>query len=371
MEEPIRVLHFGMTYALGGIETFVMNVYRNIDRSKIQFDFIKNGSKMYFEEEVKEMGARVHTIVPRRENPFLYWYEINNIIKQNNYKIIHCHMNSLSTIKPIIAAKKAHYPCIIVHSHNQWRGTSKVTQYLHDYNFKKLKKINTFHLACSDVASHWIFGEDSKAEIIHNGIDLEKYAFRNETRRAYKKLLDLNEEEKVVGHIGRFDYQKNHEFLIDIFYEMLQQNPKVNLLLIGDGELKDKVKQKVKALGISNKVSFLGVREDVNKFLNVIDVLLLPSHYEGLPITLIEAQANGVPCIISDVISKDVKVTESIEYMSLNKSAKTWAQAALRATQVSERKDTYKQMKLAGYDIYEVVKRLETIYIEGYRNGTN
>lgn len=331
-DQPIRVLHVLGMLNRGGAESMVMNIYRNIDRKKIQFDFIVHGKeKGDYEAEILRLGGRIYRLPSYKVyNHSQYkssWHK--HFTSHPEHKIIHGHMTSTASIYMKIA--KLYTRLSISHSHNTSTNPgikSIVKQMLR----KSLPDIPNELLACSTEAGKWLYG-NRDFKILKNAIDTDKFKFDIE-RRNYKRTELGIANEFVVGHVGRLTYQKNHEFLLYIFSEIIKDVPNARLLLVGQGELEKDIKKKINELGLDDKVELLGVRADVNELIQAFDVFIMPSYFEGLPVTLVEAQAASLPCVVSDTITKDINITKYIEYISLEKSSREWAK--LTSTLVSE-----------------------------------
>lgn len=326
MNKPIRILHVFGRLNRGGAEMMIMTLYRNIDRTKVQFDFIVHANeKCAFEDEVRFLGGNIYK-VPRYngKNHFQYKKAWNEFFQNHpEYKIIHGHIRSTASIYLKIAKKLG--LITIAHSHNtsSGGGFSAVVKNILQY---PIRSIADYLFACSRAAGEWLYGKRAcKGDnffILNNAIDTEKFIFNEETRLKKRKELQI-EDKFVIGHVGRFHPQKNHYFLIDIFKEIYNINKNSVLLLIGDGDLKKSIQEKVEDLGLSNNVVFTGVRPNVPELLQAMDVFLFPSLYEGLPVALIEAQAAGLPCIVSDKITTDTKITDLISFVPLTKLPET------------------------------------------------
>lgn len=355
MEKPIRVLQVLGIVAGGGVESVIMNYYEHIDRSKVQFDFIvHDDNKIDITEKVEALGGRVYKVTPYYKNPVAFVWDIYKIIKRHHYRIVHSNMNTLSAF-PLFAAWLAGVPVRILHNHST---TSRIEtkRNILKLILRPVSRLFANHdLACSRLAADWMYGENmvnkGKVTIIHNAIDLDKFAFNSEKRKALRKALGLGEN-FTIGHVGRFVFVKNHEFLIDVFAEVVKENPEARLVLIGDGPLKRHIQQKVEDLGLSGKVQFLGMRNDVADLYNVMDLFLLPSYYEGLPVVGVEAQANGLPMIVSDHVTREMKVTDIVTYERLEMKPIYWAEKVEKYISSDwKRANTDEQMKKAGFDI--------------------
>lgn len=360
MEEPIRILIIGMHDKIGGVETFLMNYYRNIDRNKVQFDFISIYDKLCFENEIKSLGGRVYRICSEKVNPIKYCKQLEKIIRENNYKIVHINMLSAANILPVIVAKRQKIKRIIIHSHNSNTPSGLLRKLLNTLN-KPFLHLGTDFFACSKLAGEWLFGKNflkkHELKIINNAVDIDKYKFNAKTRENIRNELECREK-FVIGHVGRFCYQKNHDFLINVFYEVQKEDKDMILLLIGEGELKEEIQEKVKKLNIQDNVIFLGTTNKVQNYLQAMDLFVLPSRFEGLPVVGIEAQASGTKCLFSNNITKETKIVDNTEFLDLN--VQEWKNAILNCKNVSKE---YENVIDDKYNIRVASKELEKIYI--------
>lgn len=321
----IRVLQIGMTDNLGGIETFLMNYYKNMNRSEVQFDFIniyENG--LFFKDEIMKMGGKIYNISSYYKHPFKYIKELKKIINDNNYNIIHCNMNSAAMIYPLIASKLSNAKVIISHSHNSSSDKGFLKTIIHNINKHFIPLLATNYFACSEVAGEWFFSRkvrsSDKYKIIYNGIDFKKFNFNEESRIKKRKELGISSDTLVLGHVGRFNKQKNHRFLVEVFAEINKINCDSKLLLVGTGPLNDEILDLVKKLGIEDNVLFLGQRSDTNELYCAMDLFLLPSLYEGLPLVGVEAQVSGLKCLFSSNITRELSLSNYCEYLPLDKN---------------------------------------------------
>lgn len=356
-----RVLHIVACMDRGGLETMIMNYYRNIDREKLQFDFLVHSDNAgEYADEIKQLGGRIYHVSAM--NPFSMKYR--NQLKQffithSEYLVIHAHMNCMSAVV-LRVAKEVGVPVRIAHSHNTNEDFG-IKYFIKMYYKRKINLYATDRFACGEKAGRWLFGnEDFK--LIRNAIDLKSFVYSDETRKKARFALGIEENELVIGHVGRFADQKNHEFILDIFGE-IQKRFNSKLILIGDGEKKNSILQKIRSLDITEKVMLLGVRDDVEKIMQAFDVFLFPSKYEGLPVTLIEAQAAGLPCVISDTISREAILSEIVHVNRLSDSVTVWADS-VEAAGNTIRKDASEIIRQHGYDIQEQAKILECFYLE-------
>ena len=372
MTEPIRVAHVIGNWLGGGVESVVMNYYRNIDRNKVQFDFLCSESSTDIPyEEIEKLGGRVF-IVPNYTKVVKYQKELKKIFKENNYKIVHSHISTMSVF-PLRAAKKAGVPIRIAHSHSTTNKKEKKKNLLKQVLRPFSKLFATDYMCCSELAGRWLFGDKEydkgNVYLLNNAIDLEKFKYNNDIRKKMRKSLNISDDTLVIGHVGRFVEQKNHRFLIDIFNEVYKQNNNSLLLLAGQGPLIDEIKNKVKSLKLEKKVKFLGQRNDIDKLYQAFDVFLLPSLYEGLPVVGVEAQATGLLCELSNDMTKETKVLDTTRFISLDDTAEEWANKILDDVNKHKRIDSSKEMTDKNFNIKEETKRLEECYFNLYNNG--
>ena len=347
-----------------------MNYYRNIDKDKIQFHFLcdEDSTNIPY-EEIEKMGGKV-IIIPPYQRLFEYQKELYRIFKENKYKIVHSHISTLSVF-PLRIAKKAGVPIRIAHSHStsnkkEWKR-NLIKNILRP--FSKLYANQFF--ACSELSGRWLFGEkafkNNSIKIINNAIDLEKFKFNKEKRNEIRKKLKIDENIILIGHIGRFVTQKNHEFLIDVFNEIIKKRKQENfdskLILIGQGNLKENIIEKIKYLGLQDYVIFTGQTTNVSDYYNAMDIFVLPSLYEGLPVVGIEAQANGLLCEFSTDMTKETKVLNTTKFISLKETAKKWAEIILEDYKNFKRKNSFDEMTKKNFNIKEEAKKLEKYYI--------
>ena len=364
-KEPIRIAHIIGKWLGGGVESVVMNYYRNIDKNKIQFDFIcdEDSTDIPY-EEIEELGGKV-ILIPPYQKVFKYHKELKKVLMNGNYKIVHSHINTLSVFS-LWAAKSAKVPVRIAHSHSttnkkEWKK-NLIKNILKPFS----KLFATDYFACSELAGRWLFGnkefDRKKVFVLNNAIDLDKFKFNKEIRNQKRNELKIKDETLVIGHIGRFVEQKNHRFLIDIFNEIHNQEKNSILLLAGQGPLQEEIKQKVKDLKLTRCVKFLGQRKDANELYQAFDVFLLPSLYEGLPVVGVEAQASGNLCYLSNDMTKETKVLDSTVFMSLEYSAEEWAFGILRDSKKYKKHDTKTEVSNYGFNIKKEAKKLEEKY---------
>ena len=364
----LRVLHSVSNMARAGIETMLMNYYREIDRSQIQFDFLTNKPVPgEYDGEIQEMGGRV--FVSPGLNPLhfpRYRRFVANLVHNNpEIKIVHAH-NEAMGYYALKSAKDAGIRVRIAHAHN--------TQIIRDYKYplkmvckQLLPGAATDYWSCGRDAGIYYYGKKRWNEsgfILHNAIDLSRFAFRQEERDRLRQLHGL-EKCFVIGHVGRFNLQKNHTRLLDIFAEVVKAVPDARLALIGVGELEQDMKEKARAIGIQDKTLFLGQMANVNEWYQAMDCFVLPSLFEGLPVVGIEAQAAGLPCFFSDRVTDEVLLSPGARRISLEAEDAKWAGEIIKARQPeTERSHGMDIVREAGYDIHEEARKLQEIYLE-------
>ncbi|ALS37355.1 glycosyltransferase involved in cell wall biosynthesis [Enterococcus rotai] len=360
-KNKVRVLIFGMSNLLGGVETYMFNYYNHLDLSKIQVDFVTMYPTMYFEKEVEAKGAKVYHVTEVKKNPQKFISEVKTILSDEQYDIVHVNMLSAANILPVTIAKKMGVKKIFVHSHNANTPNGLLRKAMHQWNKRKIVRLATDYLACSKKAGTWLFGEELADQIIiiPNGVEIEQYKFDAQIRTEVRKELGLAEDQLVIGHVGAFREQKNHDFLIDIFATLHKKNPDAVLVLVGQGELQAKIQSKVTQLHLENNIKFLGVRQDSNRIYQAMDIFVLPSLFEGLPVVGVEAQAAGLPLIISDQVTRELAITENCQFLPIDDPEK-WAEAIL-ATKIANR-DISEDFSKNGYDINIASKSLNNLY---------
>ncbi|MCH3987860.1 MAG: glycosyltransferase family 1 protein [Lachnospiraceae bacterium] len=343
-----KILVFGITDNPGGVESFLMNYYRKIDRSKLQFDFLCNTEKVAYEEEILSLGGKIYRIPARSFDRKAFQTELNHFMQKHaaEYCAIWENVCSLANIDYLTAALKYGIPRRIIHSHNAENPDSFLRGLLHRINRYRVKRTATDFWACSEEAAKWFYGSSKGCRIIPNAIDIPKFKYDVKVREEYRRNLGI-EQKHVIGHVGRFHFQKNHEFLIHVFAKVVSKDPKAHLLLVGQGELEEKIKQLVSSMDMDEHVTFLGVRGDMPQLYQAMDLFVLPSVFEGLPVVSLEAQASGLPCVLADSVSAEAKVNENVQYLSLNDSEDIWAEAIKEAMNynLEKRSDQSKMLK--------------------------
>ncbi|WP_077858234.1 glycosyltransferase [Clostridium sp. BL-8] len=370
----LKVLQIVDSLEAGGIQAFILNINKNINLNKVSFDYVvyrNEDTSEFYDENVKEMGGEIiclpenHGI--KRIKSFIDLY---NFQKNKKYHIVHIHGDRAKSFFEAVALRFCKTPVIIIHSHNDRMSKDKKLYYIHlgiQSIIKHLwKYVVNYEFACSNNAAKWLFSKadvkDSKVRVINNGIDEKKFIYNEETRQRYRKKLKL-EDKFVLMHVGRFTYQKNHDFLIDVFNSVRSKCSNAILLLIGEGELKEEVIKKVKSLNLEGKVIFYGLSNEIYNILQAADIFVFPSYYEGLPVVGVEVQAAGLMTIASDSISDEIKITNYWNSVSLNKSPKEWAEIILKYKDGYIRKDTSEEIRNAGFSVSVIAKKLQDLYI--------
>ncbi len=368
MSEPVRILHIVGAMVPGGMENFIMNLYRQMDRSRFQFDFVvhqRNEKDLC--REIEELGGRVYLLPRLTKKPVQNLREIKRLVRENHYPVVIRHTANALAAPQLLAAKRAG-AVTVCHSHNE----TDPQVLLHRLGRIVLRWAADERLACSDRAGQWMFGGQGFT-VVHNAIDLEAFAYSAERGQNIRQEFGL-EGRHVYGNIANFIASKNHLYLLDIYAEILKKDPQARCFCLGEGELRPEIEEKLHALGLDGKVILTGIRKDVPDFMSCVDVLLFPSRFEGLPLTLIEAQAAGLPALISDTITRDVIVTEGlVTPMSIEKPAADWAKEAVRlaadgdgsAAEKAQRRAAQKEsIAAAGYDIRQLAVWYQS-FLEG------
>lgn len=359
MNNIVKVLIINtVEFKLNGITAVIMNYYKKMDKSDMQIDFITiNDVDLEYIEEFKKNNSRIYTL-RRKKNPLSYFINLFKLMKKNHYDIIHIHGNSATVAIETVAAYLANIPVRIVHSHNTTCNHKKI----HNFLYPIMKRTYTHGIACGEDAGKWLF-RNEPFEVMNNGIDLDKFIYNANISKEYKEKINFNSR-KIIGHIGNFVYQKNHEFLINSFNELIKKDSGYLLLLIGEGVLLNDIKEKVNSLGLNENVLFLGKTTEVNKYLQAIDIFVLPSHFEGVPVVLIEAQSLGLPCYVSDKVSTEAKLTDLIEFLPIDDTS-GWVNKIIN-TEICNREEkcnkSHKIIDQVGYNVTKNAYRMKGLY---------
>lgn len=360
MREPLHILHVLGALDSGGVSNFVMNTYRSIDRTRVQYDFALTQGPALMDEEAKSMGAR------------LYYFDSSKSIIENLDEIlgekgpfdgVHSHLFFYSGLV-LQCAKKHDVPIRVAHAHNAHTGESSsiFRRSYENYMRYLIQSKATMMLGCSEKACRYVYGnrrmKDSRVCVLPDGIDCDRFSFDESKRNEIRNRFGL-EDRFVVGHVGHFNPAKNHEKIIEVFHEVKKRNKKAALLLVGDGELETRIREKVNDLGLDKDVVFAGAHTNVEDYYQAMDVFLFPSRYEGFGMAMIEAQANGLSCVASDVVPIETNATGKVIFLSLNACASVWAKALLE----KNRDVSCAELVRCKYDIHEVTDKLLSVYL--------
>lgn len=361
----MRILHIGLSEHLGGIETYLYKIARNIDLKKYEFSFLINqGEHPCYQEELQALGCRFYEIPARRDGLFGFCEAFQKLMETGNFDMVHDHLNSLSCTEPIHIALKSGV-CVIAHSRNSQTICKIRSKMLHKLHYLTLPRKSITLIAVSDLAGKWMFGKHAQVIILNNGVDVDRFQFSEADRKRLRSQYGIGEE-RVIVHTGAFRAQKNHLFLLDIFSELHLLEPETKLIFVGDGVLAPQIKEKADLLGLQNYVIFAGERADVNEWLSAADVFLFPSLHEGFPNALLEAEAAGLPCIVSDTVTKQVRIEGLCEYVSLKKSAREWAEIVHGCKKNERRNEAGSLIRDYQLDVGSEIKRLTGVYDEIY-----
>lgn len=354
---PIRVLHIVPKLEMGGIGMMLLNYYQILhDNNMFIFDFVVHGSEIgELESEFAKLGCKIYHITPKKDNYKMYVQQLNEIFLHNHYLIVHAHQNSMSFI-PLKIAKKNKIPIRIAHSHSCIVNASfpqKINRFI---SIWLIKKYATHYAYCSQASKKWVFGENMKnGQLILNGIDIDLFKFNLYAREAIRKELKL-EDKTVLGFVGRLDTEKNVSFILQLLSELPTN---YSLIIIGNGPLYGELNEMSMNLKLNDRVLFLGAKNDVYKYYNAFDVLLLPSFFEAFPVTLIESQTNGLVSLVSENIPEDVRKTELVKKVKLS-DEKEWLS---HIREIDLNYDRSFQSELNDFSSKSLGKKLEDYYL--------
>ncbi|KMY51893.1 glycosyltransferase family 1 protein [Peribacillus loiseleuriae] len=364
--EPIRILQVVTIMNRGGLETMLMNYYRQMDRNKIQFDFMVHRTEEgHYDAEILSLGGKIYRMPQIRPGNYrLYFKQLHHFFTvHSEYKVVHSHINENSSFV-LRAAKRVGVPCRIAHSHLSDLGIDLKLPFRLYARFTMKDNPNQY-FACSKNAGKWLFGQRVPASkeitVLNNAVNVDEFKYDGKIRSKIRNEFNAGNK-LVLGHIGRFNKQKNHEFLIEIFKVLHHKQPNSMLVMAGEGHLKPFIEKKVADLGLSSSVMFLGIREDVSNIMQGMDLFLFPSLFEGLPVVLVEAQAAGLKCVVSDTITSETDVSGRIEFVNLKASPEEWANRILSSSY--EHTDTAELLRQNGFDTVTMAKWLTEYYAE-------
>lgn len=391
MKKPIHVLHVLGGVGLGGAESRIMDLYRRMNRDEIQFDFLVHSEAMnrcissamnrftreterkpeFYDEEIEAMGGHIY-VLPKFKvyNYFFYRRAVRKFFaKHKEFRVVQGHMTSTAGIYLPIA-KKAGVPITVAHARNA--GVVKGPKGAATRFFRReLVEKADFCFACSVLAGQDVFGRNAVSEgrvkIIYNAIDVRRFTYDEKEREAARKQLGISQE-LVLGHVGRFEYQKNHPYLLEVFAAVCREREDAVLLLLGEGKDRPAMEERCKQMGIADRVRFMGNRKDTERYYQAMDIFLLPSFFEGLPGVLMEAQAAGLKCFVSDTVTREAKATDLVTYLSIEKPAESWAKEILERADY-ERRDTAQELTAAGFNVYTQAGGYSLFYQKGDSSG--
>ena len=367
-KKRIKVLHFTVANTGGGITKFILRLWQHIDKRRFQFDFVTMSKHLDFAEQLEKDGCNIYYLsVYAEEDREKFANEVIEILKRG-YDVIHLHTTWWRGFWIEELAKEVGISKIIVHAHstdvyikdNQLKGDARKLHY--SYQKRLTKDIATDFWACAKDAAYWLYGDripEEMIKIVPNAIELDKFDYNEMTRRVYRERMSLSDK-FVIGMIARFQYEKNHEFAIRFLKKMTYYVNNAVLLLIGIGDLEEEIKNLVKKNGLQDKVMFLGLRSDVAELLQAMDLFILPSRFEGLSIAAVEAQASGLKCIVSNLQTEEVKITDNIKLLDL--CEEIWIEEALKYSKGYNRNSKRKELAEKGYDICTEIKKIEELY---------
>ena len=366
----IRILHILHSMDRGGAENALMNYYRHINRDEMQFDFLLTSpDHCQFEDEILAMGGRMYRI-PRmtKSKPFEYLAAINTFFKEHKeYKIVHSHTSSKSVF-PLFFAKIHGVKVRISHSHNT-KSEAGLNGKIRDFLKKPLLYVANNYFACGEESGRWLYGDrlfnQGKVRVIPNVIEGRHFEYDEVKRKEMRRIMGVSDETVVIGCTARFNIQKNHSFLLDVFTDYYKKNAESRLLLIGDGDLRESLESKAKRLGIYDKIIFTGVVPNVADYEQAMDIFAMTSLYEGLPLSVVEAQIAGLPCLVTDVVTKEVDLTGLVSFLSIRNGCDIWV-CEIEKQRNRKRRGYLQEIIKAGYDAETSAKSLQQYYMDLY-----
>jgi len=361
--EPIRVLQVIGGLNRGGAETMLVNLYKAIDKTKVQFDFVIHDSRQdAYIKDIEALGGKIYVFPKFTFKNYISYKKHWEKFLENHpeYKIIHSHVRSYAIVFVRVAKKLGIKT--IVHSHSTSNGSGKKA-FLKNLMQLPLRKECDYMFACSKISGQWLFGKDvvnaPNYKMIKNAIDTQKYVVDSSVRENMRSELGV-EGKTVYGHVGRLSAPKNHKFLLEIFKEIVKKEPDSALLIVGQGECRKQIEEYTDELGLNDSVIMTGARGDIPEVLSAMDVFLFPSFWEGLPVTVVEAQASGLPCLVSDKVTEEVKVSDAVTYLPIDTGTDCWVSNALNLK--GKRFDVISDIKKAGFDVNDSARDLEEFY---------
>lgn len=368
---PVNVLYvFGDRLRRGGIENFMMNYFRHMDKSIVHIDFAISGeTRGAFDDEIENAGSCIYRLPKPGRNTFRYAQEFSKILKSGKYKIVHAHCDA-TNFRVLRLAWECKIPVRIAHSHNVQHiltGKSKLKLPYYEYSRKRVADYASVCYACSEEAGRWLYG-NHKFEIIPNAINIERFLFQKEKRNSLREKFKISQNVIVLGHVGRFDIQKNQIFLIKLLKKLSENEAgKYRLLMIGDGWNREDIARKAREYRIEDQVIFTGEVSNPQDYYNMMDIFLMPSLFEGYGMALEEAEVNGLPCIASTYVPKEVDVLDHIDFVPLNFDL--WQKKIRKLFPPERYQDAADELKRKGYDIRDAARKLQDAYVRLYQNA--
>ena len=367
--KKIKVLQINIGSRFGGVSSLIYNLYLNINQKKVVFDFLSVNKSSYeiYRKEINKMNGNLYSFNICEKgllSKLKFYKNLQIFLKNHKYDIV--HINSGSIVFDLISAlavKKSCQSKIVIHCHSM-QNNKYIKKIISNFLKPFLSKIGDYYLACSKIAGDKMFSKkivnSLKFSILNNGIDVEKYKFNSDIRQKLRKQYNISKDAIVVGNVARFSKIKNHDFMINLFNEYYQKNPNSYLILIGDGELEEEIKNKVKKIGIEQNVIFTGVIKNVYEYLNLMDIFIFPSESEGFGLAVLESQANGLYTIASTGVPKETKLTDLISYEQLN--IKIWLKKLIEYVEIDNRNSYNEIIKSTDYNILKSSEKLLSIY---------
>lgn len=368
--ECIKVLQIGVSSYPGGVENATMNYFRSLNRERVCFDFVCMEDSLAYSEEIQRTGGKIYYLPSPKDHMLQFARELRDVINGGHYDVVHVNMLSAVNLLPVLFSQNTYAKRIVAHAHNSGLPRGGMKKAAH-YVLKPLIPLLTKEwMACSPEAAEWLFGKHNvpKVRIMNNAIDFERFRFNSEVRKRMRKQYGLDESIPVIGHVGRFNEEKNHQFLLRIFQQVKRLKPDAMLLLVGAGPLQEPVRQQAARMGLSDSVIFVGGVEDTSPYYQMMDVFCLPSVFEGLGIVAIEAQASGLPCVCSMGVPQTAILTEEARRLALD-DEKAWVCQTHSMLAQGRTESAEKNVQQAGYHIVLEAAKLEKYYQKGVAYG--
>lgn len=358
----MNILYYGLSANQGGIETYLYKIARNIDKDKYNLFYMdETGGNACFRKELESLGAKFFDITHRRVSVKKNKEDLNDLFQNHHIDVLHFNCNSLSYITPVLIAQKYGVK-VVLHSRNS--KANFFSSVLHQLNFGKIKKLknNIIRIAVSDLAGQWMFGQNGGYEVINNGVEIERFRYREDLRINKRRELGI-ENKNVYGNVGAFLEAKNHLFILKIFKAIVDKDPRAVLMLVGDGPLKASIEQSAKDMNLNNKIMFLGIRSDIPELMMAMDCFIFPSLYEGFPNVILEAETTGLPIVMSDLITDEVVLQDSCKKLKLDQSEEEWGNLVFEQIKKEyNREQGAFCVEQAGFSTKSEIKRIEYLY---------